>query len=590
MQYKFWAFLVPLIFGLCACTLGGRKTPVNPHFAPTFEVVETSTSTPADPMMISGIVVDEDGPVADAVVRVQATDQHTISSDDGSFTLMLDDIDEVSFNLTGWASGYFCSGPFEAAPGDQEVRVELIRHADDDNRDYQWLLSNFYPGQGEDQGCAECHSRDGTNLPFSLPVDEWLLDAHAQAATNPRFLTMYNGTDLDGNQSPLTQRGSIRDYGTFPLRPDPSQPYYGPGYKLDFPDSAGNCGACHTPAAALNEPYNTNPNAVSGVDAEGLPCDFCHKIWDVKLDPRSGLPYPNTPGVLSFEFRRPHEGHQFFAGPYDDVAPGEDTYSEVQTESAFCAPCHFAVFWDTTIYNSYGEWLISPYSDPETGQTCQDCHMPPLGATQFATDEAGGLTRDPASIFSHRMPGALDKVLLQDALDMSVHAERETGSLQVTVSLYNDNTGHKIPTDSPLRHMMLIVEVLDAQGSLLEHLDGPTLPDWAGLGDPDEGYYAGLPGKGYALILQELWTEISPSGAYWNPTRVVEDTRLEPYEEDFSSFSFSAPEGEELQVRVKLLLRRAFIEMMEQKGWTDPDIVMAEEMLIVRPSQGSDNP
>jgi hypothetical protein len=541
-------------------------------------------------MIISGVVVDDDGPVSDAVVRVQTTDQQTISSDDGSFTLMLDDTDEKSYNLTGWASGYFCSGPFEAAPGDQEVLVELIRHADDDNRDYQWLPSRFYPGQGEDQGCAECHSREGTDLPFSLPVDEWLLDAHAQSATNPRFLTMYNGTDLVGNQSPLTQQGSSRDYGTFPLPPDPSQPYYGPGYKLDFPNSAGNCASCHTPAAALNEPYNTDPNSLMGVEAEGLPCDFCHKIWDVKLDPRSGLPYPNTPGVLSFEFRRPHEGHQFFAGPYDDVAPGEDTYSEVQTESAFCAPCHFATFWDTTIYNSYGEWLLSPYSDPETGQTCQDCHMPPLGASQFATDEAGGLTRDPASIFSHRMPGAMDLELLQDALEMRVEAIREDESLRVSVSLYNDNAGHKIPTDSPLRHMLMIVEAVDSEGAPLEFMDGPTLPPWAGEGKPDEGYFAGLPGKGYALILEELWTEISPSGAYWNPTRVVEDTRLEPFEEDFSSFSFNAPEGDELQIRVKLLLRRAFIEMMEQKGWTDPDIVMAEEMLIVRPPQGSDNP
>ena len=30
----------------------------------------------------------------------------------------------------------------------------------------------------------------------------------------------------------------------------------------------------------------------------------------------------------------------------------------------------------TLIYNSYGEWLDSPYSDPKTGKTCQECHMP----------------------------------------------------------------------------------------------------------------------------------------------------------------------------------------------------------------------
>ena len=43
-----------------------------------------------------------------------------------------------------------------------------------------------------------CHSREGTDLPSMLPVDEWLLDAHSQSAVNPRFLTMYAGTDALG--------------------------------------------------------------------------------------------------------------------------------------------------------------------------------------------------------------------------------------------------------------------------------------------------------------------------------------------------------------------------------------------------------
>jgi hypothetical protein len=145
--------------------------------------------------------------------------------------------------------------------------------------------------------------------------------------------------------------------------------------------------------------------------------------------------------------------------------------------------------------------------------------------------------------------------------------------LRVTVGLYNDNTGHKIPTDSPLRQMLLIVEVLDQEGATLALLDGPTLPDWAGVGDPAEGYYATRPGKAYALILQELWTEISPSAAYWNPTRVVEDTRLQPFQEDFSSYTFSSRGDGELQVHV----------LMDQKGWTDADMLIAEQVLTVSP-------
>jgi hypothetical protein len=520
--------------------------------------------------------------VSGAVVRVQTKAIHALSDDQGLFELQLENDPPESLNLTGWAKGYFCSGPFTASPGDNDIVVELVQHSNEDNPDYQWLPSRFYPGEGEGQGCAECHSSEGTVLPFSLPVDEWLLDAHSQSAVNVRFLTMYNGTDLEGQQSPLTRRGSSRDYGTFPLPPDPSKPYYGPGYKLDFPDSAGNCAACHVPAAAANDPYNTDPNNLSGVEAEGMPCDFCHKVWDVQLDQETQMPHPNYPGVLSIEFLRPHEGHQFFAGPLDDVAPGEDTYSAIQNESAYCAPCHFGVFWDTTIYNSYGEWLVSPYSDPETGQTCQDCHMPHVGATQFAKTDAGGLVRDPDQIFSHRMPGALDRELLENALDMQVDVTREGDILRVNVMLYNDNTGHKIPTDSPLRHMLLLVEVKDDQGNVLTQIEGLKLLPWAGEGSPEEGYYSGQPGKGFALILQEIWTEISPSGAYWNPTRVVEDTRLQPFQEDFSSYTFRHVTDGEVQVHVRLLLRRAFIELMDQKGWTDPDIMMAEERLVIK--------
>ena len=101
---------------------------------------------------------------------------------------------------------------------------------------------------------------------------------------------MYNGTDMLGNQSPLTRYASSRDYGRFPILPDPDQPYFGPGYKLDFPETDGNCAACHTPAASVNDPYGVDPTNVTGVPAEGVPCDFCHKIWDVKLNPTSGFP------------------------------------------------------------------------------------------------------------------------------------------------------------------------------------------------------------------------------------------------------------------------------------------------------------
>jgi len=533
---------------------------------------------------ISGTVFEDTLSLKGAVVRVQTTAIKTVTDGEGNFTLT-GISSEVPLTITAWASGYYIAGVDNILPGTSGVEIHLKPHSQSDNSDYSWLPSQYHPGQGEDQGCAACHSNPdpagGANSIGSLPVDDWLLDAHSRSAANPRFLTMYLGTDQQGNQSPPTRFAYNRDYGSFPLQPDPEQPYYGPGYKLDFPETSGNCSACHVPAASVDDPYRVDPTSVTSLPEEGIPCDFCHKIWDVRLNPITDLPYPNMPGVLSLAFRRPPEGHQLFVGPYDDVAPGEDTYSPLQTQSQICAACHYGVFWDTIIYNSFGEWLESPYNDPVIGQTCQDCHMPPSGTTRFAVPEAGGLERSPETIFSHRMPGGFDEDLLQNAVSMTVDAWREGEQVIVEVSISNDKTGHDVPTDSPLRQLILLVQAQDPAGKPQQLKAGPTVPEWGGVGDPAAGYYAGLTGKGYAKILKEVWTGVSPTGAYWNPTKIVSDNRLGAFETDMSRYVFASPENSPTSLSIILIYRRAYITLMDQKSWAVPDIIMEKETLTV---------
>ncbi len=529
------------------------------------------------PTTISGSVRDQEGPIAGAIVRVQGTDRFITTDQDGTFTLAGLTPDQAVI-LTAWASGYYiAAGEAAYQPGETVAELLLVPHSQDDSPDYEWLSA--YSHAGLENNCQNCHA-DADDPGSALPFDEWRLDAHSKSAQNVRFLTMYSGTDVYGNQSPLTCRGSGRDYGSFPLPPDSSQPYYGPGFQLDFPGTAGNCAACHAPAASVQAPYATDPTAVSGVGSEGVTCDFCHKVWDVKLDD-SGMPFPNMPGVLSYDLRRPEEGHQFFAGPFDDVAPGEDTYSPLQQESQFCAPCHYGVFWDTVVYNSYGEWLQSDYSDPESGKTCQNCHMPAGLTDHFTRLDGGGLVRDAETIFSHRMPGAQDEQLLKNAVSVSIETRREAGEIVVQVAITNDNTGHHVPTDSPLRHLILVVQAEDGAGIALTQSGGPTIPDWGGIGEASEGYYAGLPGTIYAKILQEVWTRIYPSGAYWNPTRVLQDNRIPALETDTTTYRFAAVSQGQVSVEVSLIYRRAFIDLRDQKGWDAPDIVIAAHRLIV---------
>ncbi len=520
---------------------------------------------------ISGIVENEAGSVAGAIVRVQGTTVSATTDGQGCFTIK-DLPASSSIPLTAFAPGYYIAGPVSALPGDSAVIFFLKRLPQVDNESYEWVSAMSTDGKAIN--CQNCHGQD-SKTDYLLPYDEWLLDAHGGSAKNKRFLSMYNGTDLNGeNKSPLTRYVTTLDYGKLPLPPDPNQPYFGPGFKLDFPDSAGNCAACHLPAAAVSAPYETDPNSASGVGKEGVACDVCHKLWSVRLQPSTGLPYPNMPGVLSIDFRRPPTGHQLFLGPYDDVAPGEDTYSPLQNQSQLCAPCHFGKFWGVLVYNSFGEWLESPYSDPITGRTCQDCHMPRRGAKRFARADKGALEREANSIFSHLMPGAADIALLQDTASLDLQTVRKGDILVVRVTVVNEKGGHHIPTDHPARNILLVVSATDSRGLPLQMLSGPLIPEWGGRGE-EPNDYAGQPGRGYAKILEERWTQISPTAAYWNPTVLREDTRIPALGRDVSEYEFAAPSDiESVEVTAQLIFRRAFKSLAKQKSWSTEDILM----------------
>jgi hypothetical protein len=115
----------------------------------------------------------------------------------------------------------------------------------------------------------------------------------------------------------------------------------------------------------------------------------------------------------------------------------------------------------------------------------------------------------------------------------------------------------------------------------LKLASGPVLPEWCGVGDPGEGCYAGLPGKVFLKLLEESWTGISPAAAYWNPTRVVEDTRLGAFETDVGEYVFAAPEAGAARVEAVLLYRRAYKDVMDRKGWNEPDIIMESVSSVV---------
>ena len=75
--------------------------------------------------------------------------------------------------------------------------------------------------------------------------------------------------------------------------------------------------------------------------------------------------------------------------------------------------------------------------------------------------------------------------------------------------------------------------------------------------------------------------ERTPTAAYWRPVTIVEDTRLAALKTDTNNFTFKLPSGNAATINVQLVYRRSFQKLAEQKGWTDPDLIMAEKTIQV---------
>ncbi|MEE9466544.1 MAG: carboxypeptidase regulatory-like domain-containing protein [Candidatus Neomarinimicrobiota bacterium] len=499
-----------------------------------FLAVGFATSSDPATGSVSGVVVDDDGPIAAARVRMRATDHLTFSGLDGRFSLS--ELPEGSeIEITAWADGYYIAST-HVTPTVGGITLTLRPYHTVDHPDYQWIspISGTAP-----RSCEDCHL---------AIMSQWATNAHGRAVSNPRFFSLYNGTDLTGTSQ------------------------IDPGYLNDFPGTAGNCANCHAPGAGVDGYLTTNMNAVRDVITAGLHCDYCHKIGGAYLNPATGSVYPNAPGVQSQRILRPPAGDNIFFGPYDD-APDPDSYLPLMTQSQYCASCHQFRMWGTPIYESYEEWLTSPYA--AMGIHCQDCHMAPDGVTTNIAPGTGGFERDPMTIATHLQPGAANVELLQKTVSMTLFARQVVDRIEVAVTIANTGAGHHVPTDFPGRHLILEIDAGDETGRSLAQLSGPVVPEWGGP-------QAGQPGQAYAKLLMDLASGDYPVVSYWKQALIVADNRIPALAADRSTYGFLLPAGaDEIQLTARLLFRRLFQNAADEKGWDKPDIIMVEEELTI---------
>jgi hypothetical protein len=495
---------------------------------------------------IIGQVQDALQPVAGARVRFQADSLLAFTDGLGRFRLPV----EAGTNrrITAARNGYFIAG---VDSGTSPLRLDLHRLPHTDFVEYKWVDPRADPSSTHN--CANCHAEI---------FREWAKSGHGHSATGRYFRDLYGSAEPDPQRS--TSWNLLAEY----------------------PDGSDVCASCHAPAVPRGE--SPDMNKVRGVAAQGVHCDFCHKIVDAGKGQIG-----ETHGRFGLTLLRPKHG-QLFLGPLDDVDRGDDSYSPLYRDSKYCASCHEGVIFGVHVYSTYSEWQESPAA--RQGKQCQNCHMQPTGRmTNFAPGK-GGIERGPDTLANHTFFAGSQEEMLRRSLSVKTTAVRADNHVQVVVTLRTHGIGHRLPTGFIDRHLVLVVEGTDAQGRAVAPVDGPRLPFAAGRD------LQGKAGRLYAKLLHydsSMATALAVTAApglfakiisdamrfgpapFWKADPMAEDNRLRPESTDSLSFSFPATVE---RVRVTLIYRRFWPQTAEAKGWGDTGTVVHEEQVNVERS------
>lgn len=344
-----------------------------------------------------------------------------------------------------------------------------------------------------------------------------------------------------------------------------------------------DCAGCHQPAHAATMAGQTNDPAAwawkpRGVTA-GNHCDLCHKI--------QALTDVRESGVLgSYSLLRPGPTgrvrpggihHVFGTAPDVSYAYMGSSYNPLFASSDLCAGCHQGGGrWrdgSPPKIDTYGEWQRWVASRPADGaRTCQDCHMP--GAATVAADGRpidqmawDALHRSPDAIHDHGFGGVSPR-MGRIALRVEVAKRKaEDGTWVAEVSVTNTGAGHKVPTGTWSKHVIVGVWA-EASGKALRQLDG----DRALLGNPPPEGAALAPGDwrdpgGFILGMRVKLendngspTQDRAPPVFWAPWKAadLQDDRLAPGATRTATCRFEASEAEPT-IEVRVLHRRGWL-------------------------------
>ena len=499
----------------------------------------------ADP--VSGVVVrsGDSAPIPGARVALQPAQGFVLTLPDGSFTLNVPA--GPGKTIVGAAKGYFNAGVAVTSPS-SGVQIVLTPVPQDDNAAYQFVTP---------QTCGVCHPNQ---------VSEWTNTPMSRAGLNTWVHDIYNG------------QGTPHGMGGFVYTRDSI-------FAPTNPNS--ECAACHQPESWIPAPFSRmqgpqDAGYPSVAASHGISCDVCHKVADVDV---SKINFPGIfPGAVTFTRPTGATPNQVQYGVLGDTTVNFPTLMrssyQPQLRAEVCGTCHQDrsdpeenhSYTGPISEPTYIEWLESPYADPQSPlhADCVSCHMPASGQSTFCTVQVPPIPRDPSRIGSHNIRGTTTE-FLQNAVDLLMQTQVSGSTLQVNVTLANNNTGHHVPTGVTTRNMILLVEAWpdggDPIADILPYSGTQTVHPLGGVGNPAQGYYAGRPGKLYAKVNHDALN--NSTTFFTDATGIVFDTRIPALQSDNTAYAFTLPPtATNVHVRARVLYRRAWRALVDAKQWT----------------------
>jgi hypothetical protein len=487
-------------------------------------------------------------PMAGAIVTLQTTTVRTTTAADGTFTL--DAPAGSGLVIVGAQKGFFNQAATVSAPS-SGVDILLMPVPQDADPNYSIQ---------DPAVCGNCH--------FDQLV-QWFDSPMANGGVNTWVHDIYSGTATPGGMGGFVYLNDSAHAGS-------------------NPDS--ECASCHQPEEWIGNgfsgPMDPNIDSPSLTVEHGVSCDICHKIADVDV---SKINFPGLhPDAVTYTQPVGVAPNQVQYGLLGDVDFNLSSFMRAsyqpQLEAEVCAVCHqdkndpdgnedFEEPNGIISEPTYLEWANSPYGDKNSPLylSCVDCHMPSTGATQVCSVLFPPLVRDPSTIRSHTILGTTPEYL-ENAVELDMRVRRRgADKIRVDVDITNSLTGHHVPTGVTIRNMILLVEAWeDGQDPLtnpLTHLGTQTVHDLGGIGDPEFGYYAGLPGKYFSKVNHD---GTSGPTFFTDAVGITFDNRIPALATDSTAYVFAGPPGGGLvHVRARLIYRRSFRFLTDAKGWTE---------------------